>query len=144
MPIIELFNYFKNRNEQIRQEIASETGQFIKAIQPYADEMGYLKDSYSLDIIRGEDPIGDTGFRGIFLRKKEANKLVCWFLQSDGGGFRTGDLQVTMSYPLSFRAIEVFKFPSINENRLWFPLKPINQLKNLKLANECLEKIPSS
>ncbi|MCG2692152.1 hypothetical protein L6272_04985, partial [Microgenomates group bacterium] len=94
MPITELFNYFKNRNEQIRQEIASETGQFIKAIQPYADKMDSSK--YWLDLIRSENSIGDTGFRSIMLRRKEDNRLVCWFLQS-GSGFKTGDLQVTMT-----------------------------------------------
>ena len=138
MPITELFNYFKNRNEQIRQEIASETGQFIKAIQPYADKMDSSK--YWLDLIRSENRIGDTGFRSIMLRRKEDNRLVCWFLQS-GSGFKTGDLQVTMTdqpaSPLSFKTIEVFKF-SRKEERHWLPLKPVKQLINLKLANECL------
>lgn len=144
MPIIELFNYFKNRNEQIRQEIVSEAEQLTRLIQPYADEMGYSKDD--LTIIRGENPIGITEFRSIFLRKIEDNKLLCWFLQS--GGFKTGNLQVTMTCrpaedgtnPLSFEAIEVFKFPLKIEERHWLPLKPVNQLKNLKLANECLKQ----
>ena len=144
MPITELCDYFKNRSEQIRQEIASETGQFIKAIQPYADQMDHSK--YWLDLIRSEDPIGDTEFRSIMLRMKEENRLRCWFLQSDGGGFKTGDLQVTMTYqpakdgtnPLTFETIGVFKHPR-KEERHWLPLKPADQLRSLKLANECLE-----
>lgn len=95
---------------------------------------------YWLDLIRSEDPIGDTEFRSIMLRMKEENRLRCWFLQSDGGGFKTGDLQVTMAHqnPLSFKTIEVFKF-SRKEERHWLPLKPADQLKNLKRANECLK-----
>ena len=101
---------------------------------------------YWLDLIRSEDPIGDTEFRSIMLRMKEENRLRCWFLQSDGGGFKTGDLQVTMTYqpakdgtnPLTFETIEVFKF-SRKKERHWLPLKPADQLKNLQLANECLE-----
>jgi len=143
MSIHEWFVSFRDRREIIRQEITSEAEQLTRSIQPYADKMGYSR--YNLDVIRSEDPIGDTGFCSIMLRIKEENKLLCWFLQS-GYGFKTGDLQVTMPYrpasdgtnPLSFETIEVFKFPSKKEKRRWFPLKPADQLKNLKLANECL------
>lgn len=147
MPITELFNYFKNRSEQIRQEIGkeiiSQAEQLTQSIQPYADKMDSSK--YWLDLIRSEDPIGNTGFRNIMLRIKEKNKLTCWFLQSDRFGFKTGDLRVTMDHrpaatgtsPLFFETIEVFKLPR-REEKYWLQLKPADQLKSLKLANECL------
>lgn len=139
----EFFNYFKNRNEQIRQEITGEEEKLTQLIQPYADQMDSSK--YWLDLIRGEDKIGTTDFCNIMLRRKEDNRLVCWFLQS-GSGFKTGDLQVTMAHqpaltgtnPVSFETIEVFKLPR-KEEKYWLPLKPADQLKNLQRANECLE-----
>ena len=119
MQIKERIAAWRNRGELISQEIVSETDQLTQLIQPYADEMGYLGDGVSLTIIRGDDPIGETGFRSILLRRKERGKLLCWFLQSDGSGFKTGDLQVTMAHqpaltgtnPVSFETIEVFKLP---------------------------------
>jgi len=127
------------------QEIAVKATYMTRLIKPYAEQMGYSRDF--LTIIQGEDPIGNTGFRSIMLKKERKDKLLCWFLQSDGSGFKAGDLQTTMTYQpeadngiglLFFETIETFKYPSKKKNEYWLPLKPADQLKNLKLANECL------
>ena len=137
MSIHEWFVSFRDRREIIRQEITSEAEQLTRSIQPYADKMGYSR--YNLDVIRSEDPIGDTGFCSIMLRIKEENKLLCWFLQS-GYGFKTGDLQVTMPYrpasdgtnPLSFETIEVFKFPSKKRKKTVVSVKTSGPVKKFK------------
>lgn len=142
MQIKESIAAWRNRGELIREEIVGEAEKLTRLIQPYTDEL--VPSKYWSDIIRGENPIGDTRFCGITL-VEEGEKLVCCFLQSDGSGFETGDLQVTMACErqpdrtklLSFETIEVFKLPHKKE-KYWLPLKPANQLKNLKLANECL------
>jgi len=138
----EFFNYFKNRNEQVSQEIVSEAEQLTRSIQPYFDKMGNsIQES---TILENEEPIENTEIRQIHIRKQAGGeRLLCCFLHSVDS-IAPGDLQVVMSFqprtgggngPLSFETIETFKYQP-KKNEYWLPLKPTDQLKKLRLANK--------
>lgn len=149
MRIVEAITGLMNSGEVRKQKIATEVSKLTGTLQPYADKLDYLEDNVTL--IRGEDPIGDTGFRTVILRRMEEHEIVCWFLKAGGDslGFQTGDLQVTMSHertsvdeqkPASFTKIEIINTEVPHEaGKIFFSLKPKDQLKKLQLVNKCLE-----
>lgn len=146
MRIAEVLTNFINFGEIRKQKITAEATKLTGALQPYVDKLDYSDGN--VNIIRGEEQIGDTGFRTVILRRMKENEVVCWFLQSRGGS-RTGDLQVTISHertfadepkPVSFTKIEIINTEVSHEaGKIFFSLKPKDQLKKLQLVNKCLE-----